>query len=85
MAGSPPRSMASASLACAAQADGSLVRLETVEAGPWVRSDFTLDGSVLELGALVLVVDDDGSGVGAAEEGDEAKTVRVLADLCGAG
>jgi hypothetical protein len=75
--------------AYAEQADGTRVLLDTVVAGPLVRSGFALEGALFELemadlptGTLVLVADDDGTGAGVIDECDETNNELVLEELC---
>ena len=73
----------------AEQADGSRSLLETIPADVMVRSAYTTEGYTLRLemvdlptGTLILVADDDGTGMGVIEECDEENNELRLEGLC---
>jgi hypothetical protein len=73
----------------AEQEDGSRTVLETIPADAIVRSSYTTEGYTLRLemtdlptGTLILVADDDGTGMGVIEECDETNNELRLEGLC---
>jgi len=73
----------------AEQTDGSRVLIEALSAEDLHRAGYTTEGIVLELamtdlptGTLILVADDDGTGMGVIEECDEDNNELRLEGLC---
>jgi hypothetical protein len=73
----------------AEQTDGSRVLLEVLPAEDLHRAGYATEGIVLQLamtdlptGTLILVADDDGTGMGVIEECDEDNNELVLEGLC---
>ena len=73
-------------------ADGGRTLLETVPAESVLRSGYASEGLTfrfdmadLPTGAVIVVADDDGTGVGVIEECDESNNELVLRDLCSGG
>ena len=71
------------------QADGARTLLEVVSHERLLRSGYTSVGTTLTVSlsdlptrTLVLVADDDGTGVGMIEECDETNNEMVLEGLC---